>query len=52
MKIEKPLIGPLNVFSITGNVLLVAILWNQLSPLWLMLVVPMLLVAIGSESRR
>ncbi len=41
----------ITTIGITGNILLVAVLWGQLSPWWLILAILLILSGAGIESR-
>jgi hypothetical protein len=41
----------LSTVGITGNVLLVAVLWGQISPWWLILAVLLIISGIGVETQ-
>jgi hypothetical protein len=41
----------LSTAGVTGNVLLVAVLWGQISPWWLILAVLLILSGLGFETR-
>lgn len=41
----------LSTAGVTGNVLLVAVIWGQLSPWWLILSVLLILSGVGFENR-
>lgn len=42
----------LSTAGITGNVLLVAVIWGQLSPWWLILAVLLILSGVGFENQQ
>jgi hypothetical protein len=42
----------ISTIGVTGNILLAAILWGQISPYWLFLAVPLILSGLGTESRK
>lgn len=48
LPLEKP--SSLGTFGATGLLLLAGIIWGQLSPWWLFMSIPFLLLGIGSEA--
>jgi hypothetical protein len=44
-------VNSLSTAGLTGNVLLVAVLWGQISPWWLILAVLLILSGVGTETQ-
>lgn len=42
----------ISTIGVTGNIILAAVLWAQISPYWLFLAVPLILSGLGNETQK